>query len=876
MQTWNWRTRTRAVVTAAVLLLAVSGTQSVLAAPDDEQQSLLTAKPLLHVATFEQAPDLDGVLDDPGWSTAELATPFWHFQTGVQAKYDTWAKMGIDKDYMYVAFRCAEAEMAKLKAEKLPLDSMSVYAHDHVELFLMPDALGGAYYHFSVDVGGNRHDELASDGSWGCEWDAAVRLGADAWSVEMRIPRQAVGLSDPQMSLANFCRTRRLAPGETSAWSKTFGLFHNPTRFGRIVYGPTTGVSLEALTLRRPRPGENQVDVAISGAERSMEVVVKGYVPAGEGMTRFGTQKLRLSEGAESSVSLGLRVERDTRTRLVLALEQAGRVLTFRDAADVALTGTKAAPITQVLGPDAAPSMRWIDAQRLRGISYGISFSRPIPDHGLAKAEARAAGVSDQALHLRGESYFRIPVQSNEDTRFDLTATEGDSPFTSSIYAVFGPTGEVLGKGIVEAQTTAEITVPTEAPGEHTLLINSGPASWNPFSITVRNPYWALDARGKSTYVGTPVSLHSLRECRLAGLNVGLVAAWQWGIPFRDEAGLAQWSDQLERLCQASQDAGLRLIPYVGWGCAKTECDAVGDYVRALTRLSVRGPQPCPVSREYWERSFLRRAIAIAKLSKKHPDVIGVGLDPESYYFGSWYSKHLESPEEKRRASSVYQPYGASREKCVCDQCFHGFLKSRGIAPPDLAEDGNARFDWIAKKGLLDDLGSYQQGELEKILQDVRRRVDEVNPNLCFAVMVLSIGDNWFCRGVARGLGTSRVPVIDFDEGTYTSGYSTRAVQAKLDRYQKWDAHVVHGGCLWAMKHPPHNPHFLSAQMFNFAIYGHGYWFWPGSMSVWRSADGVSGYYSLSGYAEDYWKSIVVANREIDKRLDGPHCHRRL
>jgi hypothetical protein len=474
---------------------------------------------------------------------------------------------------------------------------------------------------------------------------------------------------------------------------------------------------------------------------------------------------------------------------------------------------------------------------------------------------------------LRGESYFRILVE-NEEVRFDLAAATGDSPFTASIYAVFGPEGTILGKGVVEPGTTTEVRVPTQTAGHHTLLVNSGPACWNPFSITIRNSCWALDARGKNTYIGTPVSLHSLRDCKLAGMNVALIAAWLWGIPFKDDEGLAAWSDKLERLCQASDDAEMGLIPYIGWGCSVTECDAAGDYTRALTRLPLRGPQPCPISREYWGGSFLRRALEIARLSKEHPSVIGVGLDPESYYFGSWYAKHLESPEDKRRASSIYQPYGASREKCVCDRCFHGLLESKGIPAPDLPEDGNARFDWIAEQGLLDDLCAYQQGELETILQDVRQRVHEVNPNLCFAGMVMSIGDNWFCRGVARGLGTSRVPVLDFDEGTYTSGYSSDAMAAKLDRYEKWDAHVVHGGALWAMKHPPYNPHFLSAQMFNFAIHGNGYWVWPGAMSLWRSADKVSGYYSLSGYGEDYWKSIVVANQEIDRRLAEPETYR--
>jgi len=264
----------------------------------------------------------------------------------------------------------------------------------------------------------------------------------------------------------------------------------------------------------------------------------------------------------------------------------------------------------------------------------------------------------------------------------------------------------------------------------------------------------------------------------------------------------------------------------------------------------------------------------IAELSQTYPCVIGVGLDPESYYFDNWYAEHLESPEAKRGASSVYMPYGASREKCICDECLHGLLQSTGIADPGLPEDGNARFDWIAENDLLDDLSAYHQARLEEILGSVRERVHAVNPELVFAVLLLSASDNWFCRGMARAWGTAEVPALDFDESTYIPGYSARAVQEKIDRYAGWGAHVAHGGCLWAMKHPPDNPHFLSAQMFNFGLYGHGYWFWPGFSSVWRSADTLGGYFSLSGYAEDYWKAIVVANQEIERRLAASDRYR--
>ena len=862
---------------ATALLLAFSAALAARPACGAQQlreQALLGHKPLLRVAELETAPRIDGRLDDPAWTAAQPARPFWHFQTGVRASHDTCARIGLDSENLYVAFRCAEPEMGKLSLGALPPDSMSVYARDHVEFFIVPDALKPGYYQFSVDASGNRHDSAGTDGSWQGQWAAAASRGTDAWTVEMRIPRTTIGLVAPQMSLANFCRTRRIAPAETTAWSKTSGIFHNPGRFGRLVYGPPSSVRFAAISLRQPRIGENLVHAVVAGARGPTDLVVKGHLRAGERTSCFGVRKLRLTQGAEGSVSLPLRVPRDTKAGLTVVLEQDGRVLTFCDAAEVALTGASPAPIRKVLAPDAAPFMRWIDTRRLRGISYGFGFTRAMPDGGLTKAATPAASASRDRLHLRGESYFKILVEENDGIHFDLAAAAGDSPFTSSIYAVFGPKGKMLGKGIVEAGTSREIRVPTEAPGTHTLLINSGPASWNPFSVTVHNRHWALDARGKNTYVGTPVSMHSLRDSKLAGFNIGLVAAWLWGIPFKDEKGLAKWSDKLERLCQGSQDAGLRLIPYVGWGCSRTECEAAGDYVRALTRLPLRGPQPCPISREYWERSFLRRAMAIARLSKKYPCVVGVGLDPESYYFGSWYGERLKSPQEKRRAGSVYMPYSGSREKCICNRCFNGFLKSKGIAPPILPEDGNARFDWIARQKLLDALCAYQQAELEKILKSVAQRVHAVNPELCFAVMVMSASDTWFCRGVSRGLGTGRVPVLDFDEGTYTPGYSTRAVGARLARYKKWGADVVHGGCLWALKHPPHDPHFLSAQMFNFALYGHGYWFWPGSMSVWRSADKVRGYYSLSGYAEDYWKSIAVANREIDKRLASPDAYR--
>ena len=108
-------------------------------------RDLLGDKPVLHVTTFEAAPAVDGVLDDEAWATAEAAGPFWHFQTGAPARQDTRAWMGLDKENLYAAFRCAEAEMGKLKVE--PLHSL----HGVQDMLADGMTLGEIWYNTDED-----------------------------------------------------------------------------------------------------------------------------------------------------------------------------------------------------------------------------------------------------------------------------------------------------------------------------------------------------------------------------------------------------------------------------------------------------------------------------------------------------------------------------------------------------------------------------------------------------------------------------------------------------------------------------------------------------------------------------------------------------
>ena len=56
--------------------------------------------------------------------------------------------------------------------------------------------------------------------------------------------------------------------------------------------------------------------------------------------------------------------------------------------------------------------------------------------------------------------------------------------------------------------------------------------------------------------------------------------------------------------------------------------------------------------------------------------------------------------------------------------------------------------------------------------------VKELRPDLLLCVYVLE-SDNWFCRGMARGLSTPHLPVINFCETTY---YGVGYDRAWLDK----------------------------------------------------------------------------------------------
>lgn len=132
---------------------------------------------------------------------------------------NTVAHLCYDETHVYAAFECGEPEMVGVSPEAL--------WHEDIELFLMPVAESGDYFHIGVTPGGRQGaywagKQLMTDHT-GIR--VATRLSADAWLVEIAIPFAVMRTAAPAAGAVwKVClaRTRR---GRGFSWPRLSGNF---------------------------------------------------------------------------------------------------------------------------------------------------------------------------------------------------------------------------------------------------------------------------------------------------------------------------------------------------------------------------------------------------------------------------------------------------------------------------------------------------------------------------------------------------------------------------------------------------------------------------------------------------------------------------
>ncbi|MAE63537.1 MAG: hypothetical protein CMJ18_04635 [Phycisphaeraceae bacterium] len=222
----------RRTIALALLALPVG------AAADDAARSLIAP-------TFvDRPPVLDGKMSEGEWDRVTRITGFRHTDLTLAARQtEVWA--AFDEEHLYVCFRSENP--GGVRATIKDRDAVQIFGEDAVEIFIQPGG-EGTYYQFAANGLNTRFDSRDEKSNWNGQWKAASGIVKDqwfvgaTWTIELAIPFQILGAAkappDGTVWRANFCRdwTAVDATRRATSWAQVGGAFHNPSRFGDLLF----------------------------------------------------------------------------------------------------------------------------------------------------------------------------------------------------------------------------------------------------------------------------------------------------------------------------------------------------------------------------------------------------------------------------------------------------------------------------------------------------------------------------------------------------------------------------------------------------------------------------------------------------------------
>lgn len=211
----------------------------------------------------DEAPKIDGVLDDAVWLSAEVAADFIQINPdpGGEASQQTEVRMLYDNSAVYIA-----AYMYDVTGDSVMTQLSERDGYPNTDWF----AVGFDTYNndlnaflFGVHATGVQWDGLHSDGwddeSWNAVWQSAVNIVEDGWVAEFKIPYSALRFPKEQVQEwgVNFSReVRRIRentswsyidpniPGNVNQWGTVVGI-ENIEAPVRLSFSPYASAYLE-------------------------------------------------------------------------------------------------------------------------------------------------------------------------------------------------------------------------------------------------------------------------------------------------------------------------------------------------------------------------------------------------------------------------------------------------------------------------------------------------------------------------------------------------------------------------------------------------------------------------------------------------------
>ena len=182
----------------------------------DAQPTPPAAMPELRAGQLAGAILLDGALDEPAWTGADVAAHFRQVDPleGGAASAQTTVRVLADRRALVIGISCDEPDPSGPVSFSVRRDA-SLAQEDHVRVVLGPFADGRSGYVFAVNPSGARYDASINPGGesenadWDGIWEASTKRSPAGWSVEIRIPIQTLSFK-PGLHEWHFNVERRL------------------------------------------------------------------------------------------------------------------------------------------------------------------------------------------------------------------------------------------------------------------------------------------------------------------------------------------------------------------------------------------------------------------------------------------------------------------------------------------------------------------------------------------------------------------------------------------------------------------------------------------------------------------------------------------
>ncbi len=225
-----------------------------------EAQVVDTSGKRIDIFMVDEAPVLDGVLDDDAWAFATPITDLHQIDPDEYAEPSETSTVLVvyTKDALYVAAKFHDREPDKIGARILMHGDWSD-GEDSVTVLVDPMNQGRSGYMFDMTPNGVRNEALFENvttvnWNWRGIWHGVTQIVDDGWVAELEIPFKTLSF-DPDNDVWGFNVGRYIGrKGEQIGWTSN-NHESNPSSFGEVggMSGAQTGAGLDVVPSVRVR-----------------------------------------------------------------------------------------------------------------------------------------------------------------------------------------------------------------------------------------------------------------------------------------------------------------------------------------------------------------------------------------------------------------------------------------------------------------------------------------------------------------------------------------------------------------------------------------------------------------------------------------------